>query len=93
MSNTTIQTIQTIESIDIKSLLCELLEKVNTLQQDVNIIKSSLQKIDANCERMDGHISFVENTYDTLKYPIQIFKNKIEQVFGKNVQEEHKMIK
>jgi len=84
---------QTNELIDIKLLICELIEKVNTLQQDVNIIKSSLQRIDTNCERMDGHISFVENTYDTLKYPIQIFKNKIEQVFGKNGQEEQKMIK
>jgi hypothetical protein len=84
---------QTNELIDIKLLICELIEKDNTLQQDVNIIKSSLQRIDTNCERMDGHISFVENTYDTLKYPIQIFKNKIEQVFGKNGQEEQKMIK
>ena len=84
---------QTDDSNDIKSLLCELIKKVDTLQQDVNIIKSSLQRIDANCERMDGHISFVENTYDTLKYPIQIFKNKIEQVFGKNGQEEQKMLK
>lgn len=84
---------QTNELIDIKLLICELIKKVNTLQQDINIIKSSLQRIDTNCERMDGHISFVENTYDTLKYPIQIFKNKIEQVFGKNGQEEQKMIK
>jgi archaellum component FlaC len=84
---------QTNELIDIKLLICELIEKVNTLQNDVNIIKSSLQRIDTNCERMDGHINFVENTYDTLKYPIQIFKNKIEQVFGKNGQEEQKMIK
>jgi len=46
-------------------------------------IKEVLTRLDKNCSRMDGHINFVEETYDTLKFPITVLKNKVEQVFGK----------
>ena len=68
---------------EILLLLSDVNKKIETLQCDVFDIKKQLTHIENNCERMDRHISFVEDTYDTLKYPINIVKTKIEQVFGK----------
>lgn len=71
------------ELIEIKELLIIVNTKIDMLQKEVSEIKNKLIDVDTNCKKMDSHINFVENTYDTLKYPISIFKNKIEQVFGR----------
>ena len=67
-------------------------KKIDNLQSDISDIKTQLNNVENNCNRMDGHISFVENTYDTLRHPINIFKAKIEQVFGKGQDKESKML-
>jgi chromosome segregation ATPase len=68
---------------EILLLLSDVNKKIDDLQCDVLVIKKQLTSIENNCSRMDRHISFIENTYDTLKYPINLLKKKIEQVFGK----------
>jgi len=77
---------------EILLLLSDVNKKIDNLQCDVSDIKKRLNNVETNCNRMDGHISFVENTYDTLKYPLNIFKAKIEQVFGKGKDKESKML-
>jgi len=67
-------------------MLLEINKKIDNLQNDVSLIKSQFEGLETTCNRMDGHINFVEKTYETLKHPINIFKNKIEQVFGKKEQ-------
>ena len=57
----------------INTKLDHIAEEVKTLKTTVN--------------RMDGHIDFVEETYDTLKFPIHVVKKKIEQIFGKEKKE------
>ena len=54
-------------------IIIKLLETNNERMKDV----------EKSCNKMNGHIDFVETTYEKLKYPIDVFKNKIEQVFGK----------
>lgn len=80
----------TFDQADINEKLSLIIHKIDILQTTVNELKSSFEKVQENCERMDSHINFVENTYDTLKYPIDIFKNKMIQLFGKG--EEKKML-
>jgi predicted nuclease with TOPRIM domain len=58
----------------IENMLTELTKKIDTLTN--------------TCSRMDGHISFVEDTYDTLKNPLRIIKEKVENVFGNRSIEE-----
>lgn len=58
-------------------------EKMDTIIHLLQSNKEKITDIEKSCGKMNGHIDFIENTYDNLKYPINIFKNKIEQVFGK----------
>jgi chromosome segregation ATPase len=53
------------------------------LIEEVKGLKENQTELNKSCSRMDSHISFVEETYQTLKNPLNIFKNKIEYVFGK----------
>jgi len=77
---------------EILLLLRDINKKIDRLQCDISDIKTQLNNVESNCNRMDSHISFIENTYDTLRHPINIFKAKIEQVFGKGENKESKML-
>jgi hypothetical protein len=80
----------TFDHCDINNKLSMIIHKIDMLQTSVNELNVRFEKVQENCDRMDSHINFVENTYDTLKYPIDIFKNKMIQLFGKG--EEKKML-
>lgn len=73
--------------LDNLSVLEKKQDKLESCLVDINLeltnIKEVLTRLDKNCSRMDDHINFVEETYDTLKFPITVLKNKVEQVFGK----------
>jgi hypothetical protein len=67
-----------------------ILNKISILEEKVDLIiqllkmnNDNIKDIEKSCDKMNGHIDFIETTYDKLKYPIDVFKNKIEQVFGK----------
>lgn len=68
------------------------LEKIeNDLVEIKNILKVLTEEIKNTrkiCSRMDGHIDFVENTYDGLKMPLEYVKNKVEGVmwYGKQLE-------
>jgi hypothetical protein len=67
-----------------------ILSKISILEEKMDLIiklleinNGDIKDIEKSCNKMNGHIDFIETTYDKLKYPIDVFKNKIEQVFGK----------
>lgn len=67
-----------------------ILNKISILEEKMDLIiellkmnNDNIKDIEKSCDKMNGHIDFIETTYDKLKYPIDVFKNKIEQVFGK----------
>lgn len=69
----------------------KLVEKHNyEIEIKIDTFTNNLGDINKSCNNMDKHINFVEKTYDNLKYPLNIFKNKIESVFGRNTEIEHK---
>ena len=54
----------------IETKLDLLLLEVSQLRKDVDDLKST-------CGRMDGHISFVERTYSTIRLPFMCILNHI----------------
>ena len=69
----------------------QILQKLETIEKkidentlEISRLRQTIEKLEKDCARMDGHITFVENTYDTLKFPINVVKRRIEQVFGKS---------
>ena len=51
------------------------LERIEGRQEDVHRlvrrVDDRLQSLDRSCSRMDGHISFVEHVYDSIRRPFQ----------------------
>lgn len=55
------------ELLDIKETLIEIGIKIEALQKDIQDLK-------VICSRMDNHIDFVEQTYETLRTPLDYVK-------------------
>lgn len=70
----------------------QLNEKMDRLEKLSKERHEQLQSLKTTVDRMDGHIDFVEDTYDKLKFPIDVIKRKIEYMFGSDKKEEPKSI-
>lgn len=70
----------------------QLHEKMDRLEKLNKERHEQLHALKTTVERMDGHIDFVEDTYDKLKFPIDVIKRKIEYMFGTDKKEETKSI-
>lgn len=70
----------------------QLHEKMDRLEKLSKERHEQSQSLKETVDRMDGHIDFVEDTYDKLKFPIDVIKRKIEYMFGSDKKEETKSI-
>ena len=60
-----------------------ILNKLNFLEKKINEIDEKLDNINYkidnnlinNCEKMGGHVDFVEKVYDSVKNPLQFISN------------------
>ena len=57
----------------------EILEAIRNLTLEI-------QKLHVICSRMDSHISFVEDTYEKFKHPLNVIKQKVENLFTKSIE-------
>ena len=58
--------------------LSELSKKVDKLQEDVAKILVLLESsVKANCDKMGEHITFIEDVYSKVKYPMEYVADKI----------------
>lgn len=58
---------------DIRRLLAEIKAKVDGM--DV-LLRERLDVISSSCENMDGHITFVEDVYNTVRAPLTYLSSK-----------------
>jgi predicted nuclease with TOPRIM domain len=63
------------ESNNLSNEISKLSNKINQLENKIDL----LIKI---CSKMNGHIDFVEDTYNTMRNPLNFIKNKIEYYIG-----------
>jgi len=45
-------------------------------------IEEHLVTVEKDCSKMGTHISFVEKTYNAVKFPLEYLKNKVELLSG-----------
>lgn len=64
--------------------MTEIEKEIKEMREEIKILTEEIRKLSQICGRMDGHISFVEKTYTRFSNPLNILKDKIENVFGKN---------
>lgn len=51
----------------------ELYQKLLTIEQTQDIILDKLNKLIQLCSRMDTHVEFVENVYNSIRHPLTTF--------------------
>lgn len=66
---------------DLEDKIQDLSEKIKILTDNISLLNINLDKIKSTTGRMDEHISFVEGTYQTLSYPLNVFKESVEKFF------------
>ena len=59
-----------------------ILYKLNDIEKKIDILAERVSKCEKSCGNMDNHISFVENTYSTLRSPLDYFRSTINSITG-----------
>jgi hypothetical protein len=66
----------------------KLRENVSNLNEKVKTLETLLITISTSSKKMDSHIDFITNTYETFKLPLYYVKNTVEKLvqvgFSKN---------
>lgn len=62
------------------SIYLEILEKLNKIEEKLEIMQNDINNIKKASNNMDNHISFVETVYDTVKNPFYYIMNKIQPI-------------
>ena len=54
--------------------LQHILNEITEMRREINEIKNTLDTdIKNNCQKMGGHIDFIENVYETVKAPLKLY--------------------
>lgn len=66
----------------------KLNKKVDNLEKKIDKIIELLHNINYSSSKMNDHIDFIENTYDTIRMPLNYVKKKIEYLSGTNTSDD-----
>jgi len=70
---------------EVKSKLDRLEEKINDLDDKLSDILILLERdIKPNCNKMSGHIDFVDNVYDNVKNPLGFICSRVSKLSSSN---------
>ena len=76
--------------IEISLLRQEMKEEFNKVNETLLKLIDSIQKLDRTSSRMDNHINFVEETYNTVRSPLSFVVSQINRLIGtEDVEELH----
>ena len=70
---------------DTNSLLIQIKEELAEIKLEIKSLNDKLDKeVTGECKKMGEHIDFVENIYETVKYPLGFICNKVTNLLGNN---------
>ena len=65
-----------------------ILSRLDKIDKEIHELKTSINKdIKGNCEKMAGHVEFVERVYDTVKSPMYFVCNQINKISGNQIED------
>lgn len=71
------------------SNLKNIKDDIKEIKKSISELKEAIETLNETCSRMNNHITFVEDTYETLKTPLNFIKNKVESLsVGSKITEE-----
>lgn len=53
-----------------------IIEKLDQIQQDINLIKQDLEQLKHSINKMDNHVDFINDVYSTVEQPLTFLSNK-----------------
>lgn len=59
-----------------------LSEKLDLINDKLDLILKRLGECESSCKKMDDHIHFVENTYTTLRHPLDYIRRTVNSITG-----------
>ena len=75
------------ERTEVENRILELEKQYSRIEEKLDLIISIFDdKVSKNCEKMSGHIDFVENVYENVKNPLGFICNKVGSFMGTNKQ-------
>jgi len=70
---------------DLKEILIILNKNIQQVNEKVDIISKKLdEEIYNECKKMGSHIDFIEQVYDSMKYPLNYLCNTINNISNNN---------
>lgn len=66
--------------MDITNKLTTIEERLTAIETILNEIKDMLTPVEKSCVKMQNHISFVENTYDTIRGRLSYFVGEVPKI-------------
>ena len=69
-------------------LIREIYIKVNNIEKKINELECKMNEdLVPECKKMGTHIRFIENVYETVRFPLGYFCNKIRSIVGQENQQ------
>lgn len=71
-----------IKKMSMEEKINEIEKKLTEIDNKLIVIINLIEMNNEDCKKMSSHIDFVEETYGTLKHPLEFFKNKFNYLTG-----------
>lgn len=59
-----------------------ILNKLTDIEQKLDILTEKINKCETSCKTMDDHIVFIEETYGTIRSPLDYLRSKFNYMTG-----------
>ena len=64
-----------------------ILSKLENLETELKEIRTILDReVTVNCQKMAGHVDFVESVYETIKSPMYFVCNQVNKISGNQIE-------
>ncbi len=63
-------------------ILSEMNEKIDRIEQKIDMLLEKMEINVKECNKMGEHIDFIENVYDTVKFPLSYICDKVNVFSG-----------
>lgn len=70
-----------------ENTLHDVLEKLNKMEEKLDILIGIVEKNTGNCEKMSSHIDFIEHVYEGLRSPLDYLRWKMGFSSGRQLPE------
>ena len=62
--------------------ISKILNILENIDMRLSVIESHIGIVKTDCSKMSQHINFVENTYKSLRVPLNFMKKQVEYIMG-----------